>query len=385
MLFDKFVKETYSWWTSYLELIVKAHEEGTLDSGTGILLFPNILLVTKCDGYFVAELIGASKTFNGLRIKKHREPSIYRYFSQFDASEPDPCMHLDGGHHGFRFICLAQEAEFEAVKSRFPQIELYGSKLNRVGGHGSVFSFGDNFSSCAIENCVLVNKREHVYRCKNILSAYVVKSGISKMELVGLFEWTTADGQVKGVHTVADNEDKLVVSGQLQSMYLFPSLRETTIGKFINLHPEIIKKAFKTDHFEYEPYLEWLEHDGTCEDRAINPDLMVKRQDGFFDIYDLKTALLNKSNVTKGGRKRRRFIDSIEEGVAQLANYREYFSYQKNAEHAKEKYGIIIKEPNLVLVVGSYENSYIDEVNQACRRYEGIDIIDYDTFCHLFI
>jgi len=385
MLFDKFVSESSIWWSQYLKEVSKAESEGRLDSGSRKVLYPNIILLTRCSGYYVAELIGATKKFSGLKIKKHKEPSIYRYFSQFDTSEPASCVHLDSKNIGFQYICLAHESDFDAVFERFPQLELYSTKLERTGGHGSVFSFGKKFTSCAIENCLLVNRSENIYRCKNILSAYVVKHRISKNELFDLYQWTTKDNHVKGVHTVNQDEEKLVLSGQLQSMYLFPFMRETTIGEFINLHPEIIKESFKTDRFEYEPYLEWIEHDGTCKDKAINPDLMVKREDGYFDIYDLKTALLNTNNITKDKRKRRRFIDYVEEGIAQLANYREYFEYKKNAQHAKKKYGICVSQPKLVLIVGSFENSNLDEIKQACRRYQGIDLIDYDTFCNLFI
>jgi hypothetical protein len=167
-------------------------------------------------------------------------------------------------------------------------------------------------------------------------------------------------------------------------MYLFPGLRETNIGEFLKAHPETIKKAFKTSHFEYEPYLEWIEHDGSVQDRAINPDLMVRRDDGFYDIYDLKTALLTKKNIVKGERKRRRFIDCVEEGVAQLSNYREYFQYPKNQEFAKSKYGIEVNEPKLVLLVGSWENTDKRQIVEACRRYKNANIIDFDTFAHLF-
>jgi hypothetical protein len=45
----------------------------------------------------------------------------------------------------------------------------------------------------------------------------------------------------------------------------------------MNLHPEIIKTAFKPTDFKYEPLLEWIEHDGNREDTAINPDLLIKR------------------------------------------------------------------------------------------------------------
>jgi hypothetical protein len=386
MLFDIYVSEVKNIFENYFKYVFEMQSNGNLESGGGSVLYPNILLVTNCSGFYVAELVGAVSEYSGLVVKRHREKSIYRYLSQFDDSEPDSCVHLDGDGSGFRFLCLAQDADFEAVEERFPSIELYESKLNRTGGKGSVISFGPNFVSCSIENCVLVNRLDNLYRCKNILATYIFRSSVTKPKIIEFFNKVLGEKEVKGVHTFqGKNEEQLIVAGQLQSMYLLPGLHETTIGEFLKLHPEIIKKAFKTEHFEYEPYLKWLEHDGTCEDVAINPDLLIKRADGYYDIYDLKTAALAKRNVTKGGRKRRRFIDYVEEGVAQLANYEEYFTYTKNADHAKEKYGIEVEKPKLVLVVGSWENSSPEEVNQARRRYAGIEIIDYDTFCHLFI
>ena len=233
--------------------------------------------------------------------------------------------------------------------------------------------------------CILINRKENVVRCKNILSACIVKNSISKTQLSELFTGTIRDNEVKGVHTVGDAGLRLIVGGQLQSMFPFPGLREPTIGESLRLHPDVVKKAFKTEHFEYEPYLEWIEHDGTCADKAINPDLLVKRNDGYYDIYDLKTAVLDRKSVTKANRKRRRFIDYVEEGISQLANYREYFEYPKNAEFAKIKYGIEVNNPRLVLVVGSWENVDIDEVNQACRKYRNVQVIDYDTVCQMFM
>ena len=71
--------------------------------------------------------------------------------------------------------------------------------------------------------------------------------------------------------------------------------------------------------------------------------------------------------------------------MSQLANYREYFRYEQNARHAKEKYGIEVKDPNLVLVVGSCENSDPDQVIQACRKYDNVYIMDCDTLCQIYI
>ena len=385
MVFDKFVLEIKSILKDYLKHVSNLQAEGHLNSNGASILYPNILIVTNCSGFYIAELVGATSKYRGLTVKKHKEKSIYRYLNQFDDSEPDPLMHIEGGLE-LNFLCLAQDADFKAVEKRFPSIELYGPMLVRTGGKGSVLSFGPNFSYCAIENCILVNRLDNLYRCKNILAAYLFKNSITKPDLYTYFGTKLKKKEIVGVHiTQGKSEDQLTVAGQLQNMYLLPKLRETTIGEFLKLHPEIIKKAFKTKHFEYEPYLQWLEHDGTCDDKAINPDLLVQREDGYYDIYDLKTAALTKKNVTKGGRKRRRFIDYVEEGVAQLVNYEEYFSYPKNVEHAQKKYGIRIKNPKLVLIVGNWENSSPEEVQQASRRYPNIKIIDYDTFCHLFI
>ena len=203
--------------------------------------------------------------------------------------------------------------------------------------------------------------------------------------MIDLLCYLTRDTDVHGVYTAYGDEEALLVSGQLQSMFLCPGLHETTIGEFIQQHPEVIKKAFNASGFVYEPYLKWIQHDGSVEDAAINPGLMVGREDGFYDIYDLKLTLLNKPSITKGGRSRRRFIDYVEEGISQLANYREYFEYAMNANHANQKYGIQVRDPRLVLVVGSFENSYPAQITQACRKYPDIQIIDFDTLCHMYI
>lgn len=94
----------------------------------------------------------------------------------------------------------------------------------------------------------------------------------------------------------------------------------------------------------------------------------------------------NKQRITKGRHSRRRFIDCVEEGLAQLANYEEYFKFRRNVEWALSKYKVKINNPNLILVVGSYENASKDEINEATRRLKpNYQIIDYDTLNSLFL
>jgi hypothetical protein len=111
---------------------------------------------------------------------------------------------------------------------------------------------------------------------------------------------------------------------------------------------------------------------------------MAQREDGFFDIYDLKTAALDRMRITKGEQRRRRFIDYIEEGIAQLAHYREYFTFEGNCQIAEKKYGIKVRNPRLTLIAGNIENADVREVTEACRRYPEIALLDYDTLAQLF-
>jgi hypothetical protein len=112
---------------------------------------------------------------------------------------------------------------------------------------------------------------------------------------------------------------------------------------------------------------------------------MAERADGFFDIYDLKTAQLDRTTLTRGEHRRRRFIDYVEEGMAQLANYREYFAFSRNAALAEQKYGIRVHNPRLTLIAGHTENVDMREVLEACRRYPDFALIDYDTLTQWFI
>ena len=63
-----------------------------------------------------------------------------------------------------------------------------------------------------------------------------------------------------------------------------------------------------------------------------------------------------------------------------------YFSFPENAIAAQEKYRISVRNPKLILVVGSYDNAPFSEVSQASRQLRpNIEIIDYDTLNAMFI
>ncbi|MDF7810519.1 Shedu anti-phage system protein SduA domain-containing protein [Hymenobacter sp. YC55] len=408
MKFTEFKKYAHELWTGYLNTIYKQQKAGILitdaansevpnsqasSSSDKVILYPNMLLVTDMGSHFVAELIGAVDSFNGLIEKEHKERSITRYFGQFGNVASNPGFKINRPDFVMHHLCLARPSDLSELSNRYPQLSLtvLGQSIIYFSEEGSsLIEFSDESNCCMIWNCVIVNKYENLFRCKNVLAALIVKKSAGKPKMLDIFEKATnmvVDNErlVAGVSVVKRDEASLIVAGQFQNMYMSPGIRETTIGEFLHQHPDIIKKVFKTDAFLYEASFDWIEYRNTPKGSQIRPDLMIKRADGHYDIYDLKTALLTKSRVTKGKSNRRRFIDGVMEGVGQLANYREYFSLPQNLAFANSRYGITVSNPKCVLIVGNYDNSLVEEISEASRMFDGIEIIDYDTFCKLFV
>lgn len=385
MEFKDFTDITVRFWRKYLNEIAELHREGKVDSGGGKLLFPNIIMSTNCDGYYVAELVGATPAYVGLSEKKSKGQSIYRYLSQFDDSVSKPLFVLDGHQASISRICLAHENDAVEVRKRFPIIDSYKSGLAMLGGVGSLFDFADTFEFVSIHNCLLVNQKNKVYRCKNILSLFIVRSAVTAKQLKDFYSSVNSHGEVAVVHTVAASDEALAVAGQFQNMYLSQGIHETTLGEFLKLHPDVIYKAFSCDSFLYEKSFKWIKSRFAMDEAEINPDLLVRRSDGFYDIYDLKTAAFSFKSLTSRKSSRRKFIEYVYDGIAQLHNYSEYFKVPENAQYALEVHGVRVSKPRLVLVVGSWENALPHEIEQASELHQDVTIIDYDTFCQLYI
>jgi hypothetical protein len=388
MLYNSFKKISKNYWDTYFNFI--ANNQANIKS-TGAPLFPSYIIFMNFGKYIGFELLGADIDPKPLRLKTAKYKDVHDYFNLFKDDIRNPHFLLTSTGVALEGLCLAHESDISVAQERFPFIELYPTKLVRKNGSGSVIEFGQGFKDVYLERCTILNHKEGLFRCKNILFSAIFSKKISNAELKFFFSnlLEPKEGEnfinIHGIFTSEQNKKSILKASQLQNLYLSSGVHETTIGDFLNQSPEILKLAFKTDNFVHEPLLDWLEHDGLVKEKSINPDLFIKRDDGKYDIVDLKLALLNKKAITTDQRARRKFIATVINGIAQLANYKFYFSFEKNRNHAYEKYGIEIENPNLILVVGSMENVNKDTVIEALRLHEGMSIIDYDTLVSAYL
>jgi hypothetical protein len=115
----------------------------------------------------------------------------------------------------------------------------------------------------------------------------------------------------------------------------------------------------------------------------LQPDYLMLKKDGTYDILDLKKALTHQ--ITVGSRNRLRFSSYVNELIGQLEGYRRYFASNKNREWVQANLGITIAEnPRLMGVVGNHNNfirSSVDLVSEAYK--DEITIIGYPEIISL--
>ena len=358
-------------------------------------LYPQSLLLTETPDHYIAELIGVQTKFKTLRHKAHKSASTDLYFNQFHFPDDTPSAVVydsvtDSGMSGGLLVPADTEAEVEA---RYPGLSAArrGARFNFT--HGSpdlaIFSFNADSNRIFLEDVTAINRLGNAVRARHIHLALVISRDERIPEYVRYLRETFAvrDGErIHGLLAVnAEHEASLVTAGQLSNLFLMDRLHETNLTDFLEDHREIVLHALGARDLRFQPQLHWRAGNPDPADHFVQPDLLVQRTSGQWDICDAKLALLPRMKLTKGERRRRQLIDVVATGVAQLAHYRDYFNYAANRAEAVAKYQVTVTEPGGVLIVGNYENVDKHEVAEALRAFTDVEIIDWDSLLQLYL
>jgi hypothetical protein len=134
------------------------------------------------------ELIGSATEFRGLADKYQKEPSLNRYFGQFDLDEANPAAHFPRGENTYlkngAWIRLEAKEHFE---KRFPHAaSLFSSWMAlTVPGSGSLVRFDPGANFVAFDNCILVNNYKSVLRIRHTNLLIVVDKSTSHHRFTG--------------------------------------------------------------------------------------------------------------------------------------------------------------------------------------------------------
>ncbi|MFP3951506.1 MAG: hypothetical protein ACLFVP_05145 [Candidatus Bathyarchaeia archaeon] len=248
MDFTEFRHTTLEFWNEYFNKISTLISSGQVSLKKGSLFYPNIVLFTKTDDHYISEFFGATKEYEGLEEKIHKQESIVKYLYQFETADKtaDPLFNFGGRNNGLIWILLSRSKDFDKIKQRFKFIDPWGTKFIR---EGPLISFTSKFQSQFLDSCLIVNSYEEIYRVKHILHMWIISKTHSKEDYRDDLENLSnrslrTTNNIFGVHYIPERPyEGYVLAGQFANLFLMPGLRETTIGKFLEKNPIYIKGA----------------------------------------------------------------------------------------------------------------------------------------------
>jgi len=381
----EFVKVNSQFWGDHLRSVSEHLPTSHSRELPGPLLYPRLMVLTETPDWNILELVGVSREYRSLEVRRQKAASIDQYFGGGESAASGPVVALPN-ESTFKDATIASERGRRALGTRFASAgSLIGNELVGAGdaGTGRLLKFAPgNYS--AFERVLLVHETNSSIRIHwTFLAIAIHRSEPAEKYLDYLQGLVNAAPHLDplGTLSVPRGEAEQVLKGDaFASTYLLHGLQDTTAGEFLNQHEDILLSAFDATRLIHEPFLEWRDGAADADDIAINPDFILERADGTHIIGDLSLPLLETANVAKGKKRRRSAL--VRDGLAQLARYEEYFQTPENRAFAKAKYGIEVSDPRKLLVIGSQETVDSTEFEQATTSFE---IIDYDSILRLHL
>ncbi len=120
---------------------------------------------------------------------------------------------------------------------------------------------------------------------------------------------------------------------------------------------------------------------------VLIPDFFTQKVNGNIDIFELKTP---QESLVKDKRGRTSFYAKINDYIAQVIQYSEYFEDQENRNIFKKKHALDIQKKIDVVIVAGRDNDLDKKQlhDEIRRRSDHLDIITFDeilnrlVFCH---
>jgi len=124
-----------------------------------------------------------------------------------------------------------------------------------------------------------------------------------------------------------------------------PETKERHYQAFFERHQHFLT-GVSYDKVVAQPVLERTEGEGN-----LRPDFLLRPVGGgrYGDILDLK---LPSEKLIVGAKDRRRLSAAIQEAIAQVREYRDYFEQPERRRRVEERYGLTAYRPTVAVVVG---------------------------------
>jgi len=358
----EFVTVNGQFWGDHLRSVGEHLATSHRNELPGPLLFPRMMVLTETPDWNVLELVGVSREYRSLEVRRQKARSVEEYFGIGDGS----AVVTLSGENLFKDATVATEAGRRELDARFPTA---GTMLGQefVGPGDQLLQFAPgNYS--AFDRALLVHTVNNSIRVHWTFFAIAIhRSEPAEKYLNFLQNYSSARPHLDPIGTLSVPAEAADLKGDaFASTYLAHGLQDGTVDQFLDVNEQILLSAFGATRLIRQPFLDDLQ-----------PDFILERADGSHIIGDLKLPVLDTTN---GKKRRRAFRDPVAEGAAQLTRSAEYFENPENRAFAQTKYGVDVTDPRKLLIVPTQETVALDEIADA-----GVEIVDYDTILRLHL
>lgn len=187
---------------------------------------------------------------------------------------------------------------------------------------------------------------------------------------VVLAQYIHPDFRVGFLEQNKDTERKINNKIQrFEQLLLKEDIREPELQTYFEENPELLYMGTRYRRIISHPI---LKRKGKSD---LIPDFLLERvNDGYCDILDIK---LPDKKIMVGQEDRRHFSSNIEEALAQVSEYREYFNENRNREEVEKKYNIKILKPNVLVLIGDSTNVDTEELIKIKDRRKDGEVITF--------
>tara|TARA_R110002020_G_scaffold303939_2_gene519460 strand:- start:79317 stop:80513 length:1197 start_codon:yes stop_codon:yes gene_type:complete len=243
------------------------------------------------------------------------------------------------------------------------------------------FNLPSDSTNIFLHNLALVSQVQGIYSFRRHSTTIVINKNITTIQFKKFLKQLFNVGQIDW-ENIYGGRFKFQLISELKSL-AYLNVDETAIDKFIQLISIPFAKALGYKSAKSNIRLQISSTELKTDKKYLTPDFLLEREDGYYDILDLKLGLLN-SDFAFGDWTNSYFSSYAQKLLGQLKGYQRYFSFDSNSDWAFQKYGIKIKNPILIGIAGNHNNFNREVVERALEgNIESFRLINYNQLAEL--
>ncbi len=387
---QQFITHIADWFENWFKEVQSQVDSGKIGI-TGLYSFPDFLRVGESPYHYVVELMGAQDIIDPA-LCQIRRPKVTEKVGNV-ASFLNPghrvgdaataLINMSAKENTLKNLTFATQFDQTKFNKRI-NVPINTPHFQAKFKPETLIFVSQDADKLLFRDIDLVQTKGPEIFFKRITTALVVKKTITKEELS---QWLISNRlagpplpDILGLNT-SYSVDEEGFAIQLLSLTQ-QDTGEDVIDTFIQKNANFFASALGYQKAINQPRLRIIDSTG-LDGEYLQPDYLMLRKDGTYDILDLKKSLI--PNVTVGKKTRIRFSAYVNELVSQLSGYKRYFSLQKNKEWAEKNLNISVStNPQLLGIVGNHNNFLRENVDLVQEQLQqNITILGYSEIIDL--